>query len=248
MYFFANWKMYLKEIEALSLAKVFKSELKLEKKLTAVVFPSALHFGRVAESLKGSAIGLGAQDVGPEAYGAATGENSPQEVKSLAGRYALIGHSERRHLMGESEEMVARKLHAALAAHLTPVLCVGERSEERRNGQAKEVVRRQLTSALEKQRVSNLVVAYEPVWAIGSGHPATPAEAREMHEFIRGELLKFLENDGARVPILYGGSVEAAGLLDFLRVPEVEGVLVGGASTKSESLKSLLQICKSVSL
>jgi len=241
-YLFANWKMYLKEKDALALAKLLRG-MKLSKKVTAVAMPSTLHVSAVKRLL--GKVPFGLQDVGAVEYGAATGESSAFEAKRFGAKYCLVGHSERRKA-GENDLLIGRKFATALKAGLVPVLCVGETHDERAAGRAIEVVLEQIEAAVKEANhlleTKKFIVAYEPVWAIGTGVACMPKDVAEMHLIIRKELSMLVGEKGQAAPILYGGSVDPQNVAEYLALPVVDGVLVGGASTKSLELKALLKI------
>ena len=197
-------------------------------------------FDELANALPGAL--LGAQNVHLEASGAFTGEHSAEMVSDLGARFALVGHSERRQLFAEDDSTVAAKFLACQRAGVTPVLCVGETLDERREGAASEVVARQIdavVSAAGIDALNDAVVAYEPVWAIGTGETATPAEAQEMHEMIRGRLIRSDQNVGEAIRILYGGSVKADNAALLFAEPDIDGGLVGGASLDATDLNAI---------
>jgi triosephosphate isomerase len=227
----ANWKMNVPPAEARRFAERFQAVVPARAGWELVFFPSAVSIEAAAQGFAGrSDIRVGAQDVHWEAKGAFTGATSAALAWGAGATCALIGHSERRHVFGESDEDTHRKLRAVLAGGLRPFLCVGERLEERDRGETDAVVLRQLRAAcngLPAEELSRLAVAYEPVWAIGTGKNATPADAALVHQTLRGAL----DVLGARqVPILYGGSVNAGNVQALMARPEINGVLVGGAS------------------
>jgi triosephosphate isomerase len=228
MIFAANWKMHIGPAEARAFAKPFLSAVAPREGRTLAFFPSAVSIEAAAGAFSGrSDVLVGAQDIHWEPKGAFTGAVSVQLAKSAGGACALVGHSERRHVFGESDEETRRKVRALSDGGLTPFLCVGEKLEEREAGQTTAVVLRQLdaaTNGLSSAELSRLVVAYEPVWAIGTGKNATPDDAAEVHSAIRDAL------GTALVPILYGGSVNKGNVAALLSRPEIDGVLVGGAS------------------
>jgi len=232
-----NWKMHLDLRSAIVLASELKRELGEVEDRDLVVFPPFPFLADVADTLAGSSIGVGAQNLHPEPQGAFTGEVSAAMLVSVGCRWVIVGHSERRDHFGESDAFLNAKLRAALAAGLKPILCVGEHVEERREGKAEAVVREQLEADLDglsADEVREVTVAYEPVWAIGTGLTATPAQANDMHGAIR-RLLG--EGFGAAVAqqcrILYGGSVKASNAKSLLAEGEIDGALVGGASLKA---------------
>lgn len=200
-----------------------------------VPFP---YLAQAGEALKGSAVAWGAQDISAQAQGAFTGEVSGAMLKDFACRYALVGHSERRSLHGESDQLVADKAKAALASGLTPVVCVGESLAERDANQVFAVIQRQLTPvlALGTDAVNKMVVAYEPVWAIGTGRTATPEQAQEVHAAIRAALQAI---GAGQVQILYGGSVKAANAASLFAMSDIDGALVGGASLVTEDFLAI---------
>jgi triosephosphate isomerase (TIM) len=233
-----NWKMNLTAAAAGAYARALRDRLGRGLPREVVVAPSFTSLPAVAESLRGSEIALAAQNVFWEAEGAYTGEISGVMLQELGVSYVLIGHSERRRHLSETDLMVNHKVHAALRSDLRPVVCVGEQQTERQSGQAAAVVRTQVLRALEgvaQGRADRLTVAYEPIWAIGTGTPATPADASEMHACIRGELRRLFGPAGAAVRILYGGSVGPSNIAALLANPGINGALVGGASLDLEA-------------
>ena len=200
-----------------------------------VPFP---YLAQAGEALKGSAVAWGAQDISAQAQGAFTGEVSGAMLKDFSCRYALVGHSERRSLHGESDQLVADKAKAALVSGLTPVVCVGESLAERDANQVMAVIKRQLAPvlALGAEAVNKMVVAYEPVWAIGTGRTATPEQAQEVHAAIRAALQAI---GAGQVQILYGGSVKAANAASLFALSDIDGALVGGASLVAEDFLAI---------
>jgi triosephosphate isomerase len=191
--------------------------------------------------LKVTAIDLGSQDVSAQASGAFTGEMSATMLKEFGVRYAIVGHSERRQYHGETDALVADKAKAALAAGVTPIVCVGETLAEREAGRTEEVVKRQLAAVIHTNGhcISEIVVAYEPVWAIGTGKTASPEEAQAVHAVLRAQL-KAASDQSARVKILYGGSMNAANAATLLAQPDINGGLIGGASLKAADFLSII--------
>jgi triosephosphate isomerase len=235
-----NWKMNGLLADARALAEGLKKELGGHSGAPELlVCPPFLALGAVREILQGTPLRLGAQDVHWEAKGAFTGEVSAAMLKDVGCSAVLLGHSERRHIMGETHEQVNRKLKAALAAGLLPVVCVGELLEERNMGDTQAVIERQILKGLEGltgDDVLKSVLAYEPVWAIGTGKTATPRQAQEVHHSIRKLVSqKFGEAAGKGVRILYGGSVTPENVRELMAEEDVDGALVGGASLKVES-------------
>lgn len=236
-----NWKMNMGYREGAALAGEILEGIgkRGDPGCEVVLMPPFVSLPAVMEVIEGSAIEGGAQDLFYEESGAFTGEISGGMLAELGVSYVLAGHSERRHVIGEGNDLVARKLTAALASGLTPVLCVGELLEERESGRAEEIVLGQVSSALEglsAGECAKVVVAYEPVWAIGTGKTATPEDASRMHRVIRGALERLHGKEiSEKTAILYGGSVKPQNAAVFFAVPDVDGVLVGGASLAAES-------------
>ena len=206
----------------------------------AVCVP-APYLAEVGALVKGSAIAVGAQDVSAHDAGAYTGEVSAGMLRDLAVRYAIVGHSERRQYHGETDAMVASKAQKALAAGITPIVCVGETLQEREAGLTEEVVKRQLAAVIHTNGhcSSEIVVAYEPVWAIGTGKTASPEQAQQVHAVLRAQLQAATEH-ADRVQILYGGSMNAANAAQLLGQPDIDGGLVGGASLKAPDFLSII--------
>lgn len=230
-----NWKMHghLKSIDKL-LSTVRQALFSLD--VDAIVCPTFVHLNFVYNKLKHSKLmALGAQDVSAHKEGAYTGEVAADMLKEMGCDYVIIGHSERRQYHHETNEIIGAKVQRALEAKLIPILCIGETKAERDNGKTKKVLETQLTQALQEVnkllgKNSRLMVAYEPVWAIGAAVSATEEQISEAHAFIRKTLIKILPKQGPNLPILYGGSVKAKNAQSILAVPEVAGALVGGAS------------------
>lgn len=238
-----NWKLNHSPSQARSFFESFQEKVDLDRLGTIVIFPTAIAFAAARESLKpGSKIQLGVQNIHWESEGAFTGEISAGMAKEAGADLVLVGHSERRHLFGETDEQTAQKTTAGLDAGLMVVLCVGEKLEERESGRAVQVVERQLEAVLPIVGGGDLgrfLVAYEPVWAIGTGKTATPEDASEMHSEIRTMLSSAYPESGSAVPILYGGSVKPDNAQELLSAPHVDGVLVGGASLDPESFAAI---------
>lgn len=236
-----NWKMNLLQAEAGVLGRGLVEALNGGRGLAADVAlcPPFTALGVVAEAIKGSAIVLGAQDCHEKASGAFTGSVSAPMLKDAGCRYVILGHSERRHGLGETDAMVKAKVEAAWAAGLTPILCLGETLAERDAGQTLAVVRRQLAGSLPAPE-KPLVVAYEPVWAIGTGRVPTEADIAAVHRDLRAGLVK-ARKDGAAIPILYGGSAKPDNAKALLAVDEVGGLLVGGASLDAKGFAAMVR-------
>jgi len=243
-----NWKMYKTTGEALELVNGLKNELKGEASVEIVVCPPFTAISKVAEALKGSNIGYGAQDLHWGDEGAYTGEVSPKMLTDLGCKFCIIGHSERRSYFGETNETVNKKVKAALKHGLTPIMCVGERLEERDSGKTFDVVRDHIEgglAGLPKEDVAKIVIAYEPVWAIGTGRNATPEQAQEVHKFIRDLLKKgYGEDVSSKVRIQYGGSVKPDNTKGIMAGADVDGALVGGASLKVKDFAEIVRQSK----
>ena len=230
-----NWKMNITSSEVAPYLESFRREIEEINEVDIALIPPFTALTRASDILGGTQkIRLGAQNLSPEAKGAYTGEISAAMLRDLFVRFVLVGHSERRRLFWETDEVVRRKLVTALASELRPILCVGETLEERQAGQEKAVLETQLRAALEglsAEDLAEVVIAYEPVWAIGTGLTATPAQAQEAHQFIR-EYLTLLAGAeiSSKTRILYGGSVTADNAKELLSQPDIDGALVGGAS------------------
>jgi triosephosphate isomerase (TIM) len=230
----ANWKMYKTVHEAVVFVKEFRSMVKDISDVEIVVAPPFTAVHAVAEAARNSPIGVSGQNLHWERDGAFTGEISAGMLREAGAEYVIIGHSERRRLFGETDATVNRKLSAALAAKLTPIVCIGETIDERDGGQTLDVLDRQLKQGLDAltgEQVGSLVIAYEPVWAIGTGRNATPDEARDAHAHIRGRLRQWFGGDAAdHCHVIYGGSVKPDNAHELMILPDVDGALVGGAS------------------
>ena len=239
-----NWKLNLTIPEAIRLIESLKPTCETTA-VDVVVCPPFTALTPVAWALKGSRIGLGAQDLYWEASGAFTGEVSAPMLADAGCRYVIIGHSERRTLFGETDQTVARKVAAALAQPLTPIVCIGETLAEREGGKTWDVLTRQLAGGLQgipPDQAKSIILAYEPVWAIGTGRNATPEQAQEAHAFIRQWLDKRFGHEVAEgLRIQYGGSVNAANAESLLQQPDVDGALVGGASLKADAFSTIVK-------
>ncbi|TAL09842.1 MAG: triose-phosphate isomerase [Nitrospirae bacterium] len=241
-----NWKMHKTISEARDFVAHLAGLLPKSPHVEIVLAPPFTALSAVADAIKSLPIGLSAQDVHWEDHGAFTGEVSPLMIKDLGCRYVIVGHSERRRHFGETDAMVNKKVAAVLRHGLRPILCVGETGEQRANGQTERVLSGQLTDALAgvgKEQAADVVVAYEPVWAIGSGQPATAEQARDAHRHIRARATALWGQDaGARLPVLYGGSVTPDNIGAFLALREVDGALVGGACLDPTQFVKILAV------
>ncbi len=234
-----NWKMHGTIDSAVTLAGQLSATWKASA-VEMILFPSFVHLAAVREAIAGSAIALGAQNVAQHAAGAFTGEISAEMLVDQGCKYVLVGHSERRALFGESNETVAEKFKAAQGAGLTPILCVGESLQQRQKMQTVEVVTDQITAVIDAVGLDNVcraVIAYEPVWAIGTGETATPEQAQEVHRAIREQLGDL----GVATTLLYGGSVKASNAAALFAQPDINGGLVGGASLEAEEFLNIAQ-------
>ncbi len=228
-----NWKLHGSRAANTSLLDALRAGLRPEWALDVLVCPPFVYLAEAHELLKGSPVLLGAQDASAEAQGAYTGEVSATMLKEVGCSHALVGHSERRSLHGESDELVARKFKAVVAAGLTPILCVGETLQEREAGATRTVVQRQLEAVFSVATPDELargIVAYEPVWAIGTGHTASPEQAQEVHASIRHAVAARSARMASELRILYGGSVKGVNAQTLFAMPDIDGGLVGGAS------------------
>jgi triosephosphate isomerase len=238
--FAANWKMNTTVVDGLALVKSLRVLLDGEERAGVVLCPPFTHLVPLAESLSGSTIRLGAQDVYWEPKGAFTGEISSLMLQGLVD-YVIIGHSERRAYFGETDADVNRKIIAALEAGLTPIVCVGETGEQRESGETQAILRHQVQQGLSGIELDlGLLIAYEPVWAIGSGVAAHGDQAQDAASFIRAQLRALSDSAAESTPILYGGSVTAANVAEFTSQPDIDGALVGGASLVAEGFAELV--------
>ena len=243
-FFGGNWKMNYGPRAAREYVEAFRNAYEARDDRTVVFFPPAVSVSEFRSAAEGRPdLRLGVQDVYWEESGAFTGSISAPMAKEAGAEFALAGHSERRHLFGDSDEDVARKVAAINEAGMIPVLCVGEKLEERDRGEVREVVVRQVQAALARlddESAAQAVIAYEPVWAIGTGRTASPEDANEAHEIIRAILNERMGTEGGKdVPIIYGGSVKPANVEGLLAAPEIDGALVGGASLKPDDFAAI---------
>jgi triosephosphate isomerase (TIM) len=246
----ANWKMHLLPVGARALVARIREEIDrdaatLAKDRDLMIAPPAVLIPAVAQALAGSSIMLGAQNVHYEDKGAFTGEVSPPMLQAYGVTHVILGHSERRHIFHENDELINRKLLAALHHRLRPILCVGETQDEHDGGRALDVVLRQLQRGLEgvgDDHITAIAIAYEPVWAIGTGRTATPEQAESIHGAIRGAILERYGRECAdTVRIIYGGSVNDENVDSLVSKPDIDGALVGGASLKADSFARIVR-------
>ena len=243
----ANWKMYKTAQDATDFFEQFTAQgMPGDGRCQVVVCPPALAIPAAVAATAGTEIAIGGQNTFWEREGAFTGELSPEMLREAGASWVIIGHSERRQYFGETDATVLKKTHAAIAAGLTPIVCVGERLEEHKEGQTAEVLVRQFAAGiagLTEEEFANVVVAYEPVWAIGTGQTATPHIASEAHKLIRAEADKRFGEDAAQqLRILYGGSVKPDNIQGLLAEPEIDGALVGGASLDPQSFSKIVAV------
>ena len=238
-----NWKMNASKASVKSLIDGILSGMEgvNSEVLVCVPFP---YMSQVESLIEGSNLKLGAQNININSSGAFTGEVSADMIKDFGAKHVIVGHSERRSLYGETSSVVAEKTKAALGAGLSPLLCVGESLEQREAGKTEAVVAEQINAVIELvgiESFDSIIIAYEPVWAIGTGMTATPEQAQAVHFFIRNLLGESSENIAQKTPILYGGSMNAGNAVELISCPDIDGGLIGGAALKAEDF---LQICK----
>jgi triosephosphate isomerase len=242
-YLFANWKMYLGYDESVALASTISNQSDISENIKMTVFPSALSFVEVANTLAKAGIASGAQNVHWLDKGGYTGEVSAHMYKAVGSQYALVGHSERRHLFHETNHEVRQKVEAIISVGMTPVICVGETEKEKEENKTAEVIESQIRSIfhnIDWSQDVEIIIAYEPVWAVGTGLACDPLEAERVHELIKKQVMALTSKTPV---ILYGGSVNAGNVGEYLKNPNISGVLVGGASAK---LESWMEIVKAV--
>jgi len=241
----ANWKMYKTPAEAKAFVEAFLPLVAGHTRDEIALFPSPVLLPTVIDAAKGSPIAVGAQNIHFAEEGAYTGETSVGQLTAVGGTHTLIGHSERRQYFAETDAIVNKKLHTALKHAIVPIVCIGEVLEEREAGKTESVLKTQITGALAgigADAAKSIVIAYEPVWAIGTGKTATPAMAADAHKIIRAEVAKLLGNDiASKIRILYGGSVKPDNATALMSQEEIDGALVGGASLKPDSFTAIVK-------
>jgi triosephosphate isomerase len=247
IYVVGNWKMHKTSRDAVDYIEKLLPHVKETENLICLAVPFT-SIALASEKAEGTRIAIGAQNMHDATEGAFTGEIAGPMLKEAGASFVLLGHSERRHIFQETNEWIHRKVHRALQEGILPVLCIGETLEERLEGQTEEVLKKQLVTALEgvsESQAEHLIVAYEPVWAIGTGKAATPLIAEEVHLFCRSVLSElFGKKIGGGVSILYGGSVSPQNVAGFIKEKNIDGVLVGGASLNLATFVQLIELCK----
>ena len=241
-----NWKMHNNLSESQNLVTKLVNELNNQNiNREVIICPPFTSLTEVSNLLDGTKIELGAQNMHFEDKGAFTGEISADMLKSVGCKYVILGHSERRTIFGESDEIINKKIKQALNAGLIPIFCMGETLEQREDGITNDVINNQVSEGikeLSEEDVNKIIIAYEPIWAIGTGKTATPEQAQEVHKFIRSLLREnFSENTSQNIPILYGGSVKPNNAADILAKEDIDGALVGGACLATDSFVSIIK-------
>ena len=240
-----NWKMNTDRAGAVALAKGVAGASAGTDGVDVAICPPFVYLEAVASAVAGSAVAVGAQNMYFEPEGAFTGETSAAMLKDMGCRYVILGHSERRHVMGETDDLIAAKGPVALESGLEVIFCVGELLDERRADEAEKVIERQVKAAFQDfpvDRVNALTIAYEPVWAIGTGETATPDQAQQTHKFIRGQVgEKFGAEVAEAMRIQYGGSVKPENAADLMSQPDVDGALLGGAALDAEKFAAIIK-------
>lgn len=242
--FAANWKMNQDKKKVAEFCEEIKG-VTLKGGDSILIFPPFVYLDMLSKALEGSGVGYGTQNVSTEKSGAFTGEVSADMIAEFGCKYAIVGHSERRNIYGESDMDVSKKVRMLLTKNIVPVVCVGEKKEARVDGSFEEIIKVQLThslSGLTPEDAKKLIVAYEPVWAIGTGLVANTEQIAGTHKFIRGVLCEMFGKNGKDIPILYGGSVKPDNIKGISKVENVGGFLVGGASLKVSSFKQMIEI------
>ena len=239
-----NWKMNTRGASAAELAKAVVAKVGDDPAVDVALCAPSVYLAAVADVVAGSPVSLGAQNLYAAEDGAYTGEVNASMLTDVGCRYVILGHSERRAILGETDAMICEKLHAALAGNLIPIVCVGETLEDRESGQTEKVVETQIRGSLDgldEARAAGIVIAYEPVWAIGTGKTASPEQAEEVHAFLRKLLGEIFSADVAdQIVIQYGGSVKPGNAKELLGQPNIDGALVGGAALKADDFMGII--------
>ncbi|HZX09949.1 MAG TPA: triose-phosphate isomerase [Acidobacteriota bacterium] len=243
-----NWKLHKTISEAVQLTKNIHKKVKKEKEAEIVIIPPFTALSEVKKVLSKSQILTGAQDVFWEESGAYTGEIAPSMIKDAGCDFVVVGHSERRQYFGDTDEHVNKKIKAALNAGLFPIMCLGESLEERENNETFNKIKKQVNQGLkdlEADQIENVIIAYEPIWAIGTGRTATPEQAEEVHAFIRNQLTEMVGKETSSCAIiLYGGSVKPKNAFSLIKEKNINGALIGGASLKADSFVDIIKEAK----
>lgn len=246
-----NWKMYKTNAEAKQLTKAIKGKTTSIEKTQIIICPPATALETVSSIVKDCEIAVGAQNMYWESQGAFTGEISSEMIKSTGATYVIIGHSERRQYFYDTDETVNKKTLYALQTNLNPIICIGESLEQREEGITKDILNDQLEGALKgisAEQMIRLIIAYEPIWAIGTGKTATPEQAQDVHAFIRTKLQSLFDAATSNSVILqYGGSVKPTNAYDLLKQNDIDGALVGGACLEAESFSEIIKAAESLS-
>ena len=243
-----NWKMNTRHADAIALARAVVSAVGENPAVDIALCPPSVYLACVADAVAGTPVSLGAQNLYAADDGAFTGEVNASMLTDVGCRYVILGHSERRALMGETDPQVNEKLHGALAGNLIPIVCVGETLKDREAGRTEKVVESQVRGSLaglDEVRAAGIVIAYEPVWAIGTGKTATPEQAEDVHAFIRKLLGEIFGDDVAsQIRIQYGGSVKPGNAKELMGQPNIDGALVGGASLNADDFVGIIRAAK----
>jgi len=246
----ANWKLHKNRSEAEEFLNKFREKVKYVSGVEIVLGPTYTTLSTVVKGTKGTEIKVSAQNVYYELEGAYTGEISPDMLSEIGCEYVIVGHSERRHLFGETDAMINKKLHAVFNHDMLPILCIGETENERNKGQTEQVLKRQLESGLDgldASQVANMIVAYEPVWAIGTGESASPDDAQSGCKFSRDRIGEIFDEDTCQQTRLqYGGSIKPHNAKDLMSLPDIDGGLIGGASLKPDSFAEIISITEEI--
>jgi len=240
-----NWKMHNNLSDSQNLVTKLVNGLNNQTiNREVIICPPFTSLSEVSNLLNGTKIELGAQNMHFEDKGAFTGEVSSEMLKSVGCKYVILGHSERRTIFGETDEFINRKIKKALASGLTPIFCIGESLEQKENGSTNDIIERQVQEGikgLNEEEINKIIIAYEPIWAIGTGKTATPEQAQEVHQFIRSILKEtFSDKTAENIPILYGGSVKPNNAFDLLAKADIDGALVGGACLDAGSFIEII--------
>ena len=245
-----NWKMNLDGEQAVALARALKDSIGAVTDVRLAVCPPFVYLKSVADALAGSNVAVGGQNMYVEPKGAYTGETAGPMLLDVGCTYVILGHSERRHVMGEDDALIHQKMLKAFEFGLKPILCVGEKLEQRRGGETEAVVAGQVRAGLEgisAEQMAEVTIAYEPVWAIGTGETATPDQAQDVHRMVRGLLVEAYDDEVAGSTVIqYGGSVKPGNAAELMSMPDVDGALVGGASLKAEDFAGIVEAARGV--